>query len=303
MHKRKFISAVAALALCHLPTLASAEMSAEGPTLSRIKATKSIVLAVRETSAPFSYNNGHDQFIGYSVEMCELIAKGIQADLGIPEMEIAYVPVTGSERVDVIKKDYADLECSTTSITRKRLESVEFSVATFYSTSVFVGRKGASVRGAQDLGGKRVAVGDKTIQETFLKGLIERGSKITVEGYKNPNDAFLALLSGRVDFFATDDLQALSMMSGSDDAKAKMSIMDMRFLPNTYGIMLKKADPAFKDAVNRQLKTQFANGAARNIYKKWFETPIHPTGKSLDWGIPKQLDELFTTPSDAALID
>ena len=302
MAKRSARVAAAGAMLSLAPVL-TALAADPSPTLERIKSTKSMVLAVRETSNPFAFNNGKDQFIGYSVELCEAVAKGIQTELGLPEMGITYVPVTGAERLEVITKDFADIECSTTSITRKRLESVSFSVATFYSASVLVGRKGSVAVRAEDLAGKRVAVGEKTIQETWLKGLANKGVKVEVETYKNPNDGFLALLSGRADFFATDDLQAISMLDASEGNKAKAGLMDLRFLPNTYGLMLSKADPAFKEAVDRQLRAYFASGASREAYRKWFERPIPPTGKAIGWAIPAPLEELFLTPSDAALID
>lgn len=304
MHTLKIVAAVA-LAFCAATATAPALADAvsDSPTLARIKSTKSIVLAVRETSNPFAFNNGKDQFIGYSVELCEAVAKGIQAELGIGEMTITYLPVTGAERMEVITKDYADIECSTTSITRKRLEKVSFSLATFYSSSVLVGKKGAVARATDALGGKRIAVGEKTIQETWLKELAAKGAKLSVETYKNPDDAFLALVSGRADFFATDDLQALGMIESSPEAKEKTALMDFKFLPNTYGLMVKKTDTAFKEAVDRQLRAQFASGAARESYKKWFEGPIPPTGKAMGWEMPKALDDLFNTPSDAALID
>jgi glutamate/aspartate transport system substrate-binding protein len=304
--KSRTLFAIATVALtAGLAGPATAEQAppTDSPTLERIKATKAITLAVRDTANPFAFNNGKDQYIGYSVELCELVAKGIQASLRLPEMSINYVPVTGGERVEVVSKDYADMECSTTSITRARLAKVSFSVATFYSTSQLVGKTGSAVAKREDLAGKRVAVGEKTIQEKWLADLAASGVDVHVDSYKNPNDAFLAFMAGSDDFFATDDLLALSMLRGSQAAPGKASLMALKFLPNTYGIMVKNGDPGFKAAVDAQLRAAMASGAAREIYRKWFERPIPPSGKPMDWPMPKPLADLFEAPSDEALID
>lgn len=308
----RILSLALAIAVAAIATPAAAQFSRQdlskastiSPTLKQIKETKTIVIGVRETVAPFSFNNGSDQFIGYSVELCEDVIRSLRLDLGLDSLRVIYMPVTGKDRVEIIAANNADMECGSTTNTAARQKTVSFSNAQFYSQSYFVGKKGQQMRGLEDLRGKRVALPEKTIQ---LKAVEEANADkklgITIRTYRDPNEAFMAVLGGDADFTSTDDLFLIDMMLNVPGAKDKLQFYNtFAFLPNTYGIMLPKNDPAFVDVVNNYLNAMYQGGKAEKLYVKWLMSPIPPKQNNLAWPMPAQLKELFKKPSSEPLL-
>ena len=54
----------------------------DSATLKKIKDSGSITLGVRESSIPFSYLDGKQEYQGYSLELCTRIVASIQKQLG-----------------------------------------------------------------------------------------------------------------------------------------------------------------------------------------------------------------------------
>ena len=275
---------------------------AASPTYKHIKESGSVVMAVRETASPFSFNNGKDQFIGYAVELCEGVVKAMKNELGLPSLKVIYLPVTGGERIEMLEKGYADMECGSTTITGKRLNSANFSYAFFYSQSMFIGDKSKRLDRFDDLKGMRVAVAEGTIQESYIKDLNDKQNYgIKVLSYKNAQEAYLAALSHNADFVSSDDLLLLGMKQSIQDDKDSLKFFDLTFSPNTYGVILPKKDPAFTDIFNGHLKAIFDSKKAETIYSKWFLNQIPPKSSVLNWPIGKT-KELFENPTSAAML-
>lgn len=275
---------------------------ANSPTLTRIKNSGYLVMSVRDTSSPFAYNNGSDQFIGYSVELCEHVVKGLMQELGLPNLKIIYLPVSGAERVPFVVEGKTDMECSTTTITKARAEQANFSFATFYSQTMFVGDKSKKLDKLEALKGTTVAVSDGTIQLKFIQDLnASQNYGIKILTYKNIQEAYLATLDGKADFTTSDDLLLVGLRNSTKDETGKMKMFDVAVMPNTYGMTLPKGDPIYLDAFNRQLKALFDSKKAEEIYAKWFTSPIPPQDKAINWPIGKTKD-LFDNPTSEALL-
>ena len=274
----------------------------ESSTYARIRKSGTMVMAVRETASPFSYNNGNDQFIGYTIELCENVIKSMREELEIPALKVIYLPVTGPERLEVIEKGYVDMECSSTTNTIKRQETANFSYSVFYSQSMFIGDKGKKLETEDDLKGAKVAVAAGTIQESYLKNLNDKKNYgLVITTYKNPQEAYLAVLSKNADFVTSDDLLLLGLKTSIKDDESRLKFFDFTYMPNTYGIMLPKGDKKFTTIFNRHLKALFDSNKAEQIYSKWFTNPIPPNSAVLNWPIGKTKD-LFTNPTSEALL-
>src|SRR4051794_4320734 len=71
-------------------------------TLSRIRETKTITIAHRETSVPFSYLDENKKPVGYAVDLCVKVADAVRRELKLPNLEIVYLPVSSSSRIPAI---------------------------------------------------------------------------------------------------------------------------------------------------------------------------------------------------------
>lgn len=273
-------------------------------TLSKIADKAVIVLAVRESSAPFSYYDAKGNTIGYSVELCERVAKKIRKDLNLPSLKIVYLPVQPAERMDVVKNGLADMECGVTTHTKEREKNVDFSVGVFAVETRFVTPKGLSINGLEDLSGKPIAVTSKSIGETYVnQEKIQKNLTLQINPYKDTKEAILSVVNGANVAHPNDDILLYTQLAFNPSMKDSLQVTGTPISPNTYGIVLPKGDIKFKTEVDTILKDLMASGEINKIYEKWFLNPIPPKNVNINFPMNNTTKKIFTTPTDVAFIE
>jgi glutamate/aspartate transport system substrate-binding protein len=260
-------------------------------TLKRIRDTQTILLGVRESSVPFSFVDAQKQPQGYSVDLCLRIADAVKAELKLPRLDVKFVPVTSSNRIPYVVDGKIDLECGSTTNTRKRQQEVAFAYTTFVAGIKMLARKSSNIGGIDDLRGKTVVVTAGTTSETMLKAMNEdRVLKLTVITAKDHAESFKAVDDGTAVAFPMDDvlLYGLISKSGKPD---EFAVVGKYLSVEPYGIMLRKNDPQFEKIVNRSLIDLFASGEIRRLYAKWFNT------RELTVPLNQYLKEAFSAPN------
>jgi len=115
------------LALVALLVSASARVFAQDAgTLEKAKAAGSVVMGVRESSAPLSYQLGSDKFVGYHVELCERVLGAL-----LPKVPIKYMSVASQNRIPLLQNGTVDIECGSTTNNAARKQQVAFAVTTY----------------------------------------------------------------------------------------------------------------------------------------------------------------------------
>jgi glutamate/aspartate transport system substrate-binding protein len=74
---------------------------------------------------------------------------------------------------------------------------------------------------------------------------------------------------------------------------------DALSLPEPYGIMLRKDDPAFKKAVDNAMIQIYKSGDIVKIYNKWFTQPVPPKGINYNVPMSPQFKNLIANPTDS----
>src|SRR5262245_11591092 len=100
-------------------------------TLKKIKDSGTMTIGYREQSVPFSFKGPDGKPSGYSVDLCQRIAAGVQQQLKLPKLDIKWVPVTPENRISSVVNGTIDLECGSTTNSLSRQEQVDFSHMTF----------------------------------------------------------------------------------------------------------------------------------------------------------------------------
>lgn len=237
------------------------------PTLDRIRDRHAIVFAYRDGAAPFSFKDRDGRVRGYTVELCEAIAHAIERDLGLPKLEIRWVPVDAADRIDAIAGGRADAECGTTTISLSRMERVDFSVPIFVDGGALAVRPQSPVRTLADLNGRRVAViGGTTTERALRAALGVADAKATLVPVAKPEEGAAALREGRADAYAGDRIVLTQLMLRSPDA---LAILPDDFSFEPYAIMLRRGDPDFRLAVNRALVAAYKRGGIDPIFQRW----------------------------------
>ena len=261
------VFALVALALW-LPVVAGAQ-DLQG-TLKKIKDSGTITIGYREQSVPFSFKGTDGKPAGYSVDLCQRIATGVQQQLKLPKLDVKWVAVTPETRVSSVVNGTIDLECGSTTATLSRQEKVDFTITTFVDGGSLLVADASGIRELKDLSGKRIGIVPGTTTETALAAEL-RKAVITVQmvAVKDHADGLAALEAGTVDAYASDRVILIGLGRGSKDA-SKLSLSTQLFSHEPYAFMLRRGDADFRLSANRALSRIYRSEDIVRIYDKWF---------------------------------
>jgi glutamate/aspartate transport system substrate-binding protein len=246
-------------------------------TLKKIKATNTITLGYRGSSAPFSFEGDDGKPAGYSVDLCTRVVADIGRELALPALQVKWVKVTVANRVQSVARGTIDLECGSTTASLSRQEQVDFSLMIFVDGGSLLVTDASGIRSLASLEGKRIALIPGTTTETGLAAALKkRGVSIIVVAVKDHAGGVATLETGKADAYASDRLILLGV-SRTARHPDKLSLVDDFFSYEPYGLMLRRGDAAFRLSVNRTLAALYRSGDIEPILDKWFATMAHVT--------------------------
>jgi polar amino acid transport system substrate-binding protein len=133
-------------------------------TLDIVKQRGTLVAGVKSDYPPFGYIDERGQLVGFDIEIVNYIAK----KLGVG---VELRPVTSANRIPMLHSGTVDLLAASLTITRERVQAIDFTVPYIVIGSKFLVKKGSGIKGYADLAGKTAAYtqgtpwGDKLIKE------------------------------------------------------------------------------------------------------------------------------------------
>jgi ABC-type amino acid transport substrate-binding protein len=258
-----------ALTLLVAGASAAAAQPLEG-TLKRVKDTGTLRVGFRENSAPFSFRGSDGKPSGYSIDLCERIARATQQELRLTNLNVQYVPVTVENRADMVASGRVDIECGSTSMTLARQEKVDFTSLTFIDGAGFLASRASGIQGVTDLAGKRVAVIPGSTTAEALKDEVQKaGVSLTVVPVPDHDKGFAALQGGQADAYASDRIILVGLLVQSNAAE-KFGLADAQFSYEPYAFMVRRNDSAFRLVANRTLARIYRSGDIGPIFSKWF---------------------------------
>ena len=263
----KTIIAMGAIALVSNAVIASGEGGSY--VLKRIKDRGTINMGHREASVPFAYIKDGTP-IGYSIDLCDLFVEKIKSTLKMPNLKVKLVPVTSQTRLALIANGSIDMECGSTTNNLTRQKQVDYLPVTFITGTKLTSMKGSGITEIEDMQGKVIALSQGTTNEKAVKRIMKaQGIKIKIVNVKDHPQAWLALTSGRVDAYATDDVLLYGLVSKSKNPDQFQ--VTGRFLSyDPYGLMVPRDDSTFRRIGTVLLADLMRSGEMLKIYNKWF---------------------------------
>jgi glutamate/aspartate transport system substrate-binding protein len=248
----------------------------DSSVLKRIDERKVVNIGHRETSIPFSYMDASGKPVGYSVDICLKIVDAIRQELNNPGIAVKFVPVTGQTRIPLMANGTIDIECGSTTNNLTRQKQVSYLPTTFITGTKIATRKNSGIKGANDLKGKVLGVSAGTTNEKALKAYIAKSNLNTkVVEVKDHSQGWLALETGRIDAYGSDDVLLYGLISKSKSPGEYTVVGDfLSFDP--YAIMVPRNDSTFQRLGTAVLADLMRSGELDSIYKKWFDPG--PTG-------------------------
>ncbi|GHC76052.1 glutamate/aspartate ABC transporter substrate-binding protein [Pseudorhodoferax aquiterrae] len=288
---KKHILAIVCTALA-----AGGAFAQSNDTLAKIKASGSISLGVRDSSA-LSYTLGNGKYVGFHTEMGERIVADLSKAAG-KELKIQYTPVTSQNRIPLVQNGTVDLECGSTTNNATRAKDVSFAVTTYVEEVRILTKANSGINGIADLKGKTVATTTGTTSvQTLRKNKRAEGIDFKEVMGKDHADSFLLLESGRADAFVMDG-SILAANASKSRNPADFKIVGEVLSVEPIACMLRKDDPAFKKAVDDSIKRQIADGSLAKLYDKWFMQPIPPTNTKIGLPMSEATKEAWAHPND-----
>jgi ABC-type amino acid transport substrate-binding protein len=264
---------VAILALLAVPALAQAQAV---DALKKIRDSKTVTIAYRTDALPFSFEE-NKQPAGYTVDLCKRVVASLEQQLKVQPLAVKWVAATSQNRMELVQKRQADMECGSTTATLSRMENVDFSSPVFVDTTGLLVRKASGAKSLGGLAGKKIAVVAGTTNQTALENALKKSLvSATVTTVKNRDEGVAALEAGSVDAFAGDKILLVGLAGKvKDPSQYELLADDLGFEP--YAIVLPRGDASFRLAVNRALARIYNSDAIVEVFKRNFGPNAAPS--------------------------
>ena len=266
---------VAAIALLLL--LGVAQSLAGSGAMDRIRAGKTLTIAYAPNAYPLSFKDADGAPRGYAVDLCRRIAEGVQQDLGLDALEIAWIEGNTPRRLAAVANGEADIECGTTTMTLGRQQHVDFSNVVFVEAGGVLVKHESGIHGLADLDDKQVGVVPETTTERRLRPLLEdRDIGAQLVPIRDAKDGRERLLTGELDAVAGDRLVLIGQVA--ETARPQdFAILDADFSVEPYAFAVPRNDADFRLSVNRVLAQLYRTGDVDRIFERWFGDDAAPT--------------------------
>ena len=267
---------------------------ASGGTLDKIRSSGKAVLGVREASPPMAYALGANaNYTGYHVELCERIIRKLA-----PQAKLEYFAMTPQNTMVLVQNGTVDIGCGPATNNLTRQQQVAFGMTTYLSQVRMAVKADSGITDWKQLDGKTVAVTTGTTAVQLLRKLERDGDiKLTMMQTKDNLESLLAVETGRAAAFVLDDNLLAGVVANSRDPK-QFKLAGSSLQSEPIAILFRKDDPAFKQAVDGELKSMMASGEMAKHYDKWFMQPIPPRNVGLNLPLSDELKALFAKPND-----
>jgi glutamate/aspartate transport system substrate-binding protein len=268
----RLIGLLALISLICQPALAGAAPD----TLGKIKDSRTITIAYSDNALPFSFTEDNKPS-GYSVDLCKEIVESLKEQLGLDDIKVQWKIANTPERLRMVEKGEADLECGTTSITLDRQEKVDFSNEIFIESGGVLVLADSGIQGLISLSDKKVAViPGTTTEKRLVKALERKHISASMVAIKNAQEGIKALDAKQVDAYAGDQLTLVGQMAQSSDL-SRYAMLTQQFSIDPYGLALPRGDADFRLAVNRALAKVYRDGAIEQIFAGAFGPDAKPS--------------------------
>jgi ABC-type amino acid transport substrate-binding protein len=228
------------------------------------------IIGYRPDSAPFSSLGSDGKPTGYSVALCGEIAKLVAQSANIKDMKIVYEPVTVESRFTALTSHKIDILCEGTSITVRRMETMDFTLETFASGTSLMVRAGQSISNIADLAGKKVGVLRNTTTAQELKVTLKQNNiAAEVVEFDNHDAGLSALEMKSIDGYFGDRELLTGLQSRAKDP-ASLQVAQDYLTIEPYALPIRQNDYALKRIANLALSRVYRSGKIGDVFRAAF---------------------------------
>lgn len=245
--------------------LALAGPAAAETVLEKINRTGVLTAGTRTASIPFAYINEKNEWIGFSIDLLEAVRARLEKKLNKP-IRLEKKEVTPATRIGLVANRTIDIECGSTTYTRGRDETVDFTINFFFTGSQLLVKKGSGIKSLADVAGKRVGAAQGTTNEKALRQAQPRAEVVTFQDHAA---GFLALEQGKIVAYVTDGILLAGLAAKARNPQDYEVVGDF-FSKDPYSCIVPENDSDWRDFVNHTFMELIDSGRYFELYEKWF---------------------------------
>jgi len=258
--------------------LAMVPALADANTLDRVRTSNTFTLGYLPDLAPFSVQAG-DKASGYAIELCQKIADSVKVELGLPDLQVRYQPVSLDDAMTAVSTGKIDILCTPSPPTLARRKQVSYSVPIYTAGLSVVVRQEAPEALINVLNGKVARTGP-TWRATVNHGLSDQTYATTAGGItetwirqqmrllgvvanlvtvKNTEAGVNLVAEGKADAFFAERIM-LSNLLATHPSAAKLVLLDRVFEYSPTAMALDRDDENFRLLVDTALSEMYRSG-------------------------------------------
>lgn len=204
-----------------------------------------LILATEAGFAPYEYYQD-GEIVGVDIDIARDIAASLGKELVIKDVSFDFI-------INEIKSGKSDIGAAGMSITKERLEEVDFSVEYAVSNQVVIVPMDSKITSIDQISNQRIAVQLGTVADSYVN---ENYKDATVIKQKKYLSMVEDLKAGKVDLIIMDLLPASEIVKSNDGLK----ILDEYLFTDKYGMAIKKGNKELLDKVNDVLTRLMSEG-------------------------------------------
>ena len=255
---------VAGLLLAACGKKEEAPAPAPAPVASAPAPARVVVVGTDAAYAPFESQNEKGEIVGFDIEVVQAIA----AKAGF---EVKFVNTPWEGIFNALGQGDRDMVVSAVTITDERKQTMDFSNPYFDAQQLIAVKENSKVTKFADLKKLKVGVQTGTTGDEAVTKLQGKTST-NIKRFESTPLALKELESGGVDAVVADNGVVIHYVANNPGGKFK-TVADKEFVPEQYGIALKKGNTELQGKINKGLADIRADGTYDRIYTKYFGAP------------------------------
>jgi polar amino acid transport system substrate-binding protein len=222
---------------------------------------KVFVVGTDAAYAPFESQNEKGEIVGFDID----VVKAIAAKAGI---EVKFVNTPWEGIFNALGQGDRDLLVSAVTITDERKQTMDFTDPYFDAVQLIAVKESSKVAKFADLKKLKVGVQTGTTGDEAVSKLLGK-TNTNIKRFESTPLALKELESGGLDAVVADNGVVINYVANNPGGKFK-TVSDKDFVPEQYGIPVKKGNTELLAQLNKGLADIKADGTYAKIFAQYF---------------------------------
>jgi polar amino acid transport system substrate-binding protein len=222
---------------------------------------KVFVVGTDAAYAPFESQNEKGEIVGFDID----VVKAIAAKAGI---EVKFVNTPWEGIFNALGQGDRDLLVSAVTITDERKQTMDFTDPYFDAVQLIAVKESSKVAKFADLKKLKVGVQTGTTGDEAVSKLLGKTNP-NIKRFESTPLALKELESGGLDAVVADNGVVINYVANNPGGKFK-NVSDKEFVPEQYGIPVKRGNTELLAKLNKGLAEIKADGTYAKIFAQYF---------------------------------